>query len=479
MSNNSKKNNVRSNADLTKDLLNEEFVSDLQKKHDLQTAIFQLSKTHPFLGSVMQCMNISYTHILPTAGVSFNNDLKRWDLSINPFFFCKKLSPDNRKAVLLHEIYHIIHKHPFRVPFTTMGAQKRDLMNRAMDMAINQYISDLPKGCKECSPSVTNGMKFYECENENCPGSAIFVEDFSDIDSKGNTVKWEKLKAFEFYYEKLLSKLNDSNKEEEDKTKQGEGSADGVGTSQGTGSGLPGGTIDIHNWDDSSDEKDVLDATEDLMKRAMIKQGLSYTDLPAAIKDLLSHIDTRRAELNYKAIILMAMKSSLPSNVRKHSWTRKSRRFGNKAPGNKNASQPKLEIFIDTSGSISVEEANEFLNIVDEFLKVGARQCHLNMFHTSNYYSKKYAVGLRPKADEFQSGGTCLKESLTLICKKKPDLSIFLTDGCYSDVDVESMVGIGGKVPRTVFIISKDGSERHPFAKRDWARTVKIPGNKG
>ena len=143
---------ARSKEDLTKELMEMEFVEDQVKKHDLQTSIFEISKTYPFLGSVMQCMNITYTHIIPTAGVSFNNDLKRWDMFINPFYFCKKLSPDNRRAVVLHEIYHIIHKHPLRLPMIQLPPQKRRLMNIAMDMSINQYIKGLPCGCSECPP---------------------------------------------------------------------------------------------------------------------------------------------------------------------------------------------------------------------------------------------------------------------------------------------------------------------------------------
>ena len=472
---------VRSKEDLTQDLMNSEFVNDLKKKHDLQTAIFNISKTHPFMGSIMQCMNIIYTHTLPTAGVSFNNDLKRWDLFINPHFYCEKLNGDHRRAIMLHEIYHIVHKHPFRLPLHLLPAGKRRIMNIACDMAINQYIKGLPAGCPECPPLLF-GYLPQECSNKLCCGHCIDVKHYFDEDDQGNRTPWEKLKPAEYYYEKLLTKLDDNDGESGGEIIVGEMGADGKGKGADQGEGKPKNgdmpdTIDVHDWNTGADEKDVLDATDDLMKRAMIKENISHDELPGVIKDLMQHLDLRRAELNYKAIILMAMKASLPSNVRKHSWSRKSRRFGNKSPGTMNASQPKLEVFIDTSGSISITEANEFLDIVDEFLKVGAKSCHLNMFHTANYYSKTYKKGQRPKKDDWQSGGTCLQQSMKIIAEKKPDLSIFLTDGYYSDIEVERMIGVNEKFPKTVFIISQSGTEDHPFAKRDWARTVKIPGS--
>src|ERR1017187_6285159 len=91
---------------LSKEILDKEQVPVELKTRDLASAIYECSKTHPFLGSVLQCLNISYGHVIPTAGIMFNTDAKRWDMIINPFFFCKQLKMDERKAVMLHELSH-------------------------------------------------------------------------------------------------------------------------------------------------------------------------------------------------------------------------------------------------------------------------------------------------------------------------------------------------------------------------------------
>src|SRR6056300_315623 len=106
--NKDKKKVFRTPEEMQKILSKEAVPAELQKKH-LYTAIFQISKANTFMGSVLQCMNIMYTHMLPTAGVMFNSEVKRWDLLINPYFFCKKLNEEQRRAVLLHELYHIVH----------------------------------------------------------------------------------------------------------------------------------------------------------------------------------------------------------------------------------------------------------------------------------------------------------------------------------------------------------------------------------
>jgi predicted metal-dependent peptidase len=473
-----------------------EKVPAAQMKSDLQTCIYQTTKSHPFFGSILQIMNISFTHILPTAGVMFNAEVKRWELMINPKFFCKHMNDPQRKAVLIHELYHITHKHPLRIPFLKLSVHKRKLMNIAMDMAINQYIKDIPDGCASCPPP----GQYTPCTNELCCGRGIHLRDFYDYDEKTKkNIPWADRREAEYYYDKLLNRFEDPDPSDmgEGEGEGGEGEGQGQGSGQGKGKGKgqgqpgPGSgqgnagggansgdlpqTTDIHNWDGSAQESDMLEATEDLVKRAMIKAKFAYDELPGFVKELLEHIKQRKAELNYKAIIMQALKASLPSNTRVSSWTRKSRRFGNKAPGRKNGEQPRLDNFIDTSGSISIEEANSFLDIIDEFLKIGARKCMLNLWHTRNYYREEYKRGARLKREQFQSGGTCLNDSFRVIAENRPDLCIILTDGYYSDIDEKKLVGPNGQFPNVVFIISKDGTMNHPFKDRKWAKTVQIP----
>lgn len=451
---------------ITKELLDKEHVDVALKTRCLASAIYECSKTHPFLGSVLQCLTISYGHQIPTAGVMFNSDAKRWDMLINPYFFCKKLDLNQQKAVLLHELTHITHKHPFRVPFLKISPHKRMLMNIAADMAINQFIKNLPQGCNQCPPRNSG----QPCTNELCPGYGIFVEDFHDIDEKtGKQIPWERLRTMEHYYEKLLTRFEEPD-EDEDGSGQGQGQGNAGG---GANTGDLPQTIDEHMWDGSAEEKDMIDATEELVKRAMVKARLDFSSLPDHVKELLEDIKVRRAELNYKALIMGAMKRHASGHERKRTWTRKSKRFGNKAPGTKVGDLPKLHNYIDTSGSISIEEANEFLDVVDQFLRVGARKCRLGFFHTSLYKDEEYKLGNRIKREDIQSGGTDLTPVMQNILKTKADLSIVITDGCYSDVPVESWMKPGEKWPQTLFIISQGGSEDHPLKRL--GETVKIP----
>ena len=429
-------------------------------KSSLQNAIFNVTRVQPFLGSIMQCLEISYSVMVPTAGVMFDSKARKWKMYINADWYCNKLNDDNRKAVLLHEIYHITHKHPLRLPFDKIDSDKRHTMNIAMDLAINQYISGLPKGCPKC-PSFDERKQGAACENEKCPGSGMFVEDFYDEDDNGKKTPWEKEKTTEYYYLKLQEWFKNNPPPQ-----------NGSGSGQGDGKGGLD-TMDSHQWDSTSSEGEMLDATEDLVKRAMQKSGLTADRLPGHVKELLADIEARRADLNYKKIIESAIKRHASGTNRENTWSRPSRRYGNKAPGRRNGDLPFLANFIDTSGSISVQEANDFLDIIDNFLKVGARKCTIDLWHTEVYHHSKYKYGQRFNKEDFQSGGTDVTDALKKIYESKPDLAVILTDGCFWDVDVESWMKPGENFPQIIWIISKDGQESHPLTRL--GETIKIP----
>jgi predicted metal-dependent peptidase len=462
------------------ELLDKEYVSPDEKAAALATALYNINKTYPFYGSILQCLNITYTHILPTAGVSFNAENKRWDLYINPHFFVKKLSSANREAVALHEIFHITHKHPLRIPFLKISAKKRQLMNIAADMVINQLIQNLPNGCSQCPPPELE----QPCQNSDCPGRCIFVEDFFDTDEKGVKTQWPKNKTMEWYYEALIKRFTDPNDNDSDSDGEGEGGggegdpngkskpSNGKGGQPSDGNAGGGAqskdlpqTLDEHMWDGSAEEKDMLEATEDLVKRAMVKSKLSYSDLPGHVQDLLEYAKQRKTELNYKQLIMSAIKKHASGHERKHTWARKSKRFGFNAPGTKVGDLPKLNIYADSSGSISIEELNDFMGIVDEFLRVGSRKCTLSFFHTSLYGKRQHKLGTKVSPGDLQSGGTELTDVMKDIVRTQADLSIVITDGCYGDVDIESTMRPGQKFPQTLFIISKGGDEDHPLKR--------------
>jgi len=441
-----------------------------ERSQALATAILEIYRSNVFYASMIQSIEISYSMSIPTAGVSFSADNKKYVMFINPNFFIKRLTPENRKAVMMHEIMHLVHRHLNRIPMFKLSPHNMRLMNIAADLAINSYIKDLPQGCPQCPP-IDSGAK---CPNSECPGHAFYPHNMLD-EVDGNKVPWKSGMTMEQYFMKL--------KERYEETEDGDGDGDDDG---GAGKGgkpskkkMPG-EFDSHAWEANADEHEMLDALEELVKRSMIKSSMEYGSAPELVRDLLDNIKARKAELNYKALILAAIKRSASGQDRKYSWSRKSRRFPNIAPGTKVGELPSMRIVIDTSGSISTVTINEFLETVDAFLKHGNRKCSLHLFSDNEYHSQPYKMGDRVGQETLRSsvkiGGTDLEDSLKNVLRHSPDLTLVLTDGAFSDVDVESWLKPNQRFPEVLWVIEKDGTENHPFAKRSWSRTIKIPG---
>jgi len=448
--------------------------TEAERSQALATALYEIYKDNTFYCSMLQSMDITYSFQLDTAGVTFSADQKKYMLLINPMFFVKKLSQENRRAVLLHELFHLVHKHLTRVPFFKISNHNRKLLNIAADLAINNYIRDLPAGCKECPP-IEELQQGAACQNELCPGHAMLAKNFHDEDDKGKKTPWPENETMEQYF----LRLKDRYKEPEDGEDGEDGDGDGQSKGKGKGKGIPK-EFDSHGWEANAEEDEMLDAMEDLVKRAMIKSSTGHDRLPAMVSKLLEEIKSRRAELNYKALILAAIKKSASGQDRRYSWTRKSRRFPNLIPGSKEGPLPKLRIVCDTSGSISVETLNNFLQVVDEFLKAGARKCSLHLFSDKEYHSQPYKMGDRVGQETIRNnvkmGGTDLEDTLKNVLKTSPDLTLVFTDGHFSDVGVESWLRPNQRFPEVLWVIEKDGTEKHPFVERTWSKTVKIPG---
>ncbi len=102
----------------------------------IEKMIVSLIKTKPFYAHFIQQMNRIETEKIPTLGVNITD---RINLFFNPKFL-EGLKPEERVACLEHEVLHLLNLHLFR------GKEKdARIFNVACDLAINSFITDLPK----------------------------------------------------------------------------------------------------------------------------------------------------------------------------------------------------------------------------------------------------------------------------------------------------------------------------------------------
>lgn len=404
------------------------------KKLALESAMIGLMNSQAFYGGLVQELIVKYDDTIPTAGIGFNKEQKQFQLVINPNYFIDHLKGPERVAVLNHEVLHFINKHIFRWSFANKDNKdkgQRDFRenNIAADMEINQYIKNLPKGC-------------------------VNVKDWKLDDGTGFPL----YKSMEEYYSLIKEESKKQKKKESDKEK-GKGSGTKGNVNDMLDKYVPS---DIHFWDELTEEEQqkMLEEAKKLILRTIEKTANSFSTVPDSVKDLLKELDVLDAKINHKQILKQAIKRSVSVTDRDSTWKKPNKRYGTYSPGSKMGDLPKLDIMIDTSGSISHTELNQFLGIMNEFLKVGSRSCNLGLWNTSLYYKKRYKMNQQFDKEEIQSGGTDVNCVIEDISKSKPDLTIILTDLYFEEPQ---------NIPpqnEIIWIVSEGGNENPNFKQK-------------
>lgn len=436
-------------------------ITEEDKKKALQNAIHYLTQQEAFYGSLLQELTIQYRGDIPTAAITFNQKHQQFEVYINPEFFIHKLGTNEfRRSVLHHEILHFTNKHLFRLPFLkeTTPKEERFLFNIAGDMAINQYIQPLPDGCKNCKDKMTKSPEEWEAlhpteeDKEACPGKCVNVADWLLDDG----TPFPTLQSMETYYE-LIKKERDKQQKSEDDKKDGKGQ----GTKGNVLDHLKGYRgFDEHIWDslDEETKQKMLDEARKVLRRTIEKTSYTHTNVPDSIKDLLQEIDSLAAGLNYKQILRQTIKRTVSATERENTWHKPNRKYGVYSQGSKVGALPKVHFYGDSSGSMSVKEMNQFLHVMSEFLKAGAKTCMLGLWHTNLYYKQKYKLGTNIDKSIFESGGTDVTETIADIRKTKPDLAIIFTDLYFDMPDIRGC-------PEIIWVVTEGGNKNHKFPK--------------
>lgn len=437
-------------------------------KEDLQNCLYKIIRIDPFSGALLQEMTFKFDNgSIPTAAIYFNQKTAKFELLVNTNFF-ESLEQNQKVAVLKHEILHFLHNHLMRFSQMDVKPDDRKYWNIAADMAINQYIKDLPDGCIKVSdfktadgkpfPAFKTMEEYYELidknrEKEKTKGKDLTKPDGTpEKDSHGNDIVDEKGQSFknEDGTPQQGTGNEGSNKNQLDKYKE----------------------FDQHDWDGlpEEDKERMLREMKKVVERTIEKTSYSHSSIPGSVKDFLKEIETYLQKFNYKAILKEAIKRTAMAQDRESSWKRPSKKYGEYAPGTTTTRIPKLNMYVDTSGSISYRELNEFLDIIDGFLKQGTKTCTLALWHTNIYYNKKYKLKSRLEQKEVEGGGTDPDPVLEDIKKVKPELSIILTDGYYSPTRVDI------KSKDIIWIISENGQVDHP--NKHLGKTIPMKGIK-
>lgn len=374
-------------------------------KNHIRDAIVSITNKHYF-GYILQCLKIMPDESIGTMGVAYHKPMKSIVLLYSPSFV-EKLSWEELKAVLIHEIDHILRKHIYIYNALKLVKSDAKRLNIAMDLVINQKIKDLPK-------------------------MGVFIEHFKTAKGK----PFPENESTETYYDLL----------------------EGASYDNPDGSGEGPQTMDKHYWDDI-DSNEFMDATKELVKRANYLHEKTYGTKCQELSDLINDLTKIRNDIDYKKLLLSTLRNSIPAKDIKKTWTRPSRRFGLAAKGSKIKEAPSVSIYADTSGSISYEELNSSLNIITDVIKQGCSKINVFLFHERLYHTQKFKKGTKFDQEQLQSGGTELSEVITAMQDSQDEIHIVLTDGHYGTNSWDKSLNS----KKVVFLIRQGGNLDHPL----------------
>lgn len=278
----------------------------------LRGALVNLVYHEPFYGTMTMDMVkrvVPEDHWLKTAGVMVGPDM-RIHLLVNEKFF-SELTPAERVAVLKHECLHVVHMHLLEGPEVYSN---QEVANIAMDIAINQYIDNLPRG-------------------------AQLPETYPHL-------RLDREKITAYYYNKLMQQAQ--------KMQQliDSGQAGPLDSHDGHGSG-PESKGKVPASIAGAVSKQAIEGAV----QACEKSG-SWGSVPGGLQEQIM------AALKPKVDWRREMRRFVGDTIQ-HSWEptrmRRHKRFGWDFPGAKPIHAARILVAVDTSGSVSGAELSQFL----------------------------------------------------------------------------------------------------------------------
>ena len=363
----------------------------MDKALSLSKTAKALMLLEPYYGFFLIMLNKTWRQDLPTAGVSKNGI--NYQLAINEEFWTS-LSEEHQLGLLKHELLHIAFGH-----LTSFGSfSDKKLANVAMDMEINQYIDTdwLPKG-------------------------GIMIEDYEDLNL-------DRKAGCRYYYKKLQELQQEKDKNGTCGNEPMDKLLDDIAN---------GDVPDHSTWEEFDDlseaEKKLIDkqlqkVLSDAKEQTVKKRGR----IPGEIEGVITIEEIVAPKFDWRGY--MRRFTGVSTKVFTKKIRRKENRKFPESPGLKLKMKQHMLLGIDTSGSVSDSELQEFMSEIHHIYKAGVDvtiiQCDTSIRAIESYKGKFELNVLGRGGTEFDPVLEYYNEN-----QKKYTSLVYFTDGeCYTHV---------------------------------------------
>ena len=363
----------------------------MDKQQSLSKISKELMLKEPYYGFFLIMLNKVWRKDLPTAGVSKNGI--NFQLAINEEFWTG-LSEMHQMGLLKHELLHIAFGH-----LTSFKSFKnKRLANVAMDMEINQYIDE-----------------------DWLPTGGINIDDYEDLDL-------ERKAGCRYYYDKLNQFQDEKDKNGSCGNENMDKLLDQVANGEGPDHSTWEEFEDLSEAEQKLIEKQLQKVLSDAKEQTIKKRG----NVPGEIEGVIVIEEIVAPKFDWRGYIRRF------TGVSTKVFTKKIRRKENRRfsdnPGLKIKMKQHMLLAIDTSGSVSNSELQEFMGEIHHIYKVGVDvtviQCDTSIRAIESYKGKFELNVLGRGGTEFDP----VLEYYNANQKKYTSL-VYFTDGeCYTSV---------------------------------------------
>ena len=316
------------------------------KTDQLAKASKELMLKEPFYGMFLIMLNKQWNNKVPTAGVSLNGI--NYQLYINEEFW-SKLEVAHHTGLLKHELLHIGFFHLTDFDHLT----DKQIANIAMDLEINQYI-----------------------DKSTLPPGGMFLDLFPEL----NLLPKQGTK---YYYDKLMQgKQNPGQCPNLDKLMEamacsGDQEGEGQGEIELDVNGKPK-RVKLPNHDtweefenlDEATKKLIKTQTEHILKEVADQVEKSRGNIPGEFAEILQRItQLDPPRFNWRGYLRRFIGGSIKTTTKMSRHKPNFRFLDN--PGIKNKQKRHILVALDTSGSVSTKELEEFMHEMHHINRTG------------------------------------------------------------------------------------------------------------
>lgn len=364
---------------------------------EVSKTTIRLILDEPFYGHFFTGIIKEVTERIPTLAVGLA-ETQMTKLYVNERFWQDVLvTPEYRYGVIKHEILHIVLKHILVVK----KYDHKDIFNIAADIVVNQYI-----------------------EPHQLIEGVVLLSQFEDLQLETN-------REVGYYYDKLLGAWNGymsslGTEDEQEKTPSIENMEKYINGENEHLAQHDLWRMEIGRMTQA--ERDILEeALNRIIETTVQRVGpRGIGKLPAGLKAYLDNlVIALKPRLNWRRVLRIFTANASRTYI-KNTIRRPSKRYGT-TPGMKVRNKQKILVAIDTSGSISMPDLEEFFGEMYHIWRQGAE---IMVVECDTVIQNKYIYrGVTPKF-VMGRGGTQFDAPIHFANDEyMPDAIVYFTDG--------------------------------------------------